>query len=294
MTEEVFRTLAATDFSPSSLAALDFALVLARAEHAPALHVIHAIALPVIPMPPGEAIFAADFEQRARVALQKALNEVVSPRRSDIPIETHLVFGAPAPAIVEEARALGCQRIVVGATGRSILPRFLLGNVAERLARTSPVPVVVVPMPEQGNAPRTKIQNIVCAVDFSASAETAVHAALDLAHKHGARLHLVHAWHVAPYVERMPDLAASIERDMSRELDALAQRHAARGLTILRQTRRGHPALEVLLAARETDADLVVVGTSGKTGIDRVLLGSVAERILRTSPVPVLVALAKS
>ena len=99
MTGDVFRTLAATDFSPSSLAALDFALVLARAESAPALHVVHAIALPTLPMPSGEALFAADFEQRARTELDKALHEIVSTRRGSVPIETHLVVGAPEYAL---------------------------------------------------------------------------------------------------------------------------------------------------------------------------------------------------
>lgn len=290
MTADVIRTLAATDFSPSSLAALDFAIVLARPQRAPALHVVHAIALPTVPMPPGEALYAEDFEQRARTALEKALHEVVAPRRGPVPIETHLVTGAPAPALIEEARALGCERIVVGATGRSILPRFLIGNVADRLVRTSPIPVVVVPQPSEEVPARTAIRNIVCAADFSAPSEHAVIAALHLAREHHARLHLVHAWHVAPYVERMPELSASIERDMARELDALAQRHASPDLTLVRHLRRGHPHHELVHAARELDADIIVVGTSGKTGLDRVLLGSVAERIIRTSPVPVLVA----
>jgi nucleotide-binding universal stress UspA family protein len=290
MTGDVFHTLAATDFSQSSLAAIDFALVLARAEAAPAVHVVHAIGLPTLPMPSGEAIFAADFEQRAREQLDGSLQEIARARRNGVPIETHLVLGAPAPAILEEARRLGCQRIVVGATGRGVLPRFLVGNVADRLIRTSPIPVVVVPLPGKDAAPKANVRNIVCAVDFSASSETATLAAVDLARRHGARLHLVHAWHVAPYVEHLPELAASIDHDMSLELDATAERHARPELTITRHVRRGGPAHQIVAAARELDADLVVIGTTGKSGFDRLLLGSVAERVIRTSHVPVFVA----
>lgn len=288
---DVTRTLSAIDFSPGSLDALDFALLLASKEPSPALHVVHAVAPPTVPLGAGDLLLTADFDRRVRVEVERSLRDVVAARRAaGVPIETHLVDGSAPSAIVEEAKRLGCARIAVGTAGRSGLPRLLLGSVAERILRASPIEVLVVPTPTQGSPRRTAIRNIVCATDFSGPAEVGLFRALDIARQHGARVHLVHGWHVAPYVDRMPELCASIERDLARELDALAHRHEAPGIPILRHLRRGDARSEIAQAAAQHEADLVVLGTTGKGTVDRFLLGSVAERVVRTSSVPVLVA----
>lgn len=288
---DVTRILAGIDFSPSSLAALDFALGMASKEAEPALHVVHAMSLPTLPLGAGDALVTADFDRRIRVELEKALHDLVAPRRaSGIPIESHLVDGPAPAALVSEAKALHCRRIVVGTAGRTALPRLLLGSVAERVARTSPIEVLVVPTPAESAPHPPRIRNIVVATDFSGPAEVALFRALDIARQHDARIHLVHGWHVAPYVERMPELCESIQRDLARELDALAHRHEAHGVPILRHMRRGDARGEITAAVGQYEADLVIVGTTGKGALDRFLLGSVAESVIRASPVPVLVA----
>lgn len=286
----VQRTLTAIDFSAASLAALDFALLLASKEAEPAMHVVHAVSLPAVPVASGDAVLAADFDTRLAAENEKALRAAVDGRyRGPVPIDAHVVSGSPARAIVEEALTLGCTRVAVGATGRGPLPRLLLGSIAERVVRTARTDVLVVPAPTDEWPARTRIGTVLCAVDFSPPSELALLRSIAIARAHGAALHVVHAWNVAPYVARMPEMVESIERDMARELDASAHRHETPTHAIQRHLRRGAPDVEILAAASITGADLVVVGTTGKTGVDHFLLGSVAERVARSSPVPVLV-----
>jgi nucleotide-binding universal stress UspA family protein len=110
--------------------------------------------------------------------------------------------------------------------------------------------------------------------DFSESAEPAVRAARQNAQRDGARLHIVHAqWSAEPgSAQRLADLSASL----------------GAGVPVVTAVLFGDPANEIVRYAREHDIDLIVVGTHGRTGLSRALLGSVAERVIRTASCPVL------
>ena len=137
-------------------------------------------------------------------------------------------------------------------------------------------------------------QRIVCATDFSGTAENAWEAARELARTHRAELTLVHVFTEMPIypevavleVQRVwEDQRAWVER-------ALAERVAAAtssGLTARWVLKTGVAPEAIVEAATETGADLIVIGTHGRRGLERVLLGSGAEQIIRMAPVPVLV-----
>ncbi|AKF08506.1 universal stress protein [Sandaracinus amylolyticus] len=133
-----------------------------------------------------------------------------------------------------------------------------------------------------------QIRRILVPTDFSDAAEQALRYAVDLATKLGAEIHLVHAWQLSAYASPTSDLAKGMERDLSRDLAAVAQRYGAHGVTVHRHLRMGVPYVEIVEAAKDLGCDLVVIGTTGKTGLEHFLLGSVAERIVRTSEQPVL------
>jgi len=133
---------------------------------------------------------------------------------------------------------------------------------------------------------------ILCPVDGSPGSDAAVEHACGIAELADARLHAlfvvdetvtgVDAWDVVVEHE---------EKRGERALDAVAEAGAERGLSVERHLRRGRPDEEILDAAAEYDADLVVMGTHGRTGVGRFLAaGSVAERVVRHSDVPVLTA----
>ena len=133
------------------------------------------------------------------------------------------------------------------------------------------------------------IDSVVLATDGSASVARATAVALDLARRFGAEVH-------ALYVVEESDVAAAPEdvRDRLREAleadgeTALEDIREASGQAITTAVREGRPASEIGTHAREHDADLVAVGTRGRHGEHRFVLGSVAEAVVRNCPVPVL------
>lgn len=280
--KKLHAVLCAVDFSETSVMALEHAMLFARRDDA-AVHVIHVDPPLFVPMIEGGVVGAAEMEQRIREGHERALREIVARHRDrSVPVESHLAAGFAARTIVDEAERLSCDLIVLGTTGRSGLPRFLLGSVAESVVRTSPIDVLTVP--SAVSAPRS-ITKILCAVDFSPGSEDALDAARSIAARHEAALHVVHAWETDPYLERSPDVARRHEQDLTRRLDDWSARRAP-GAT--RHVRRGAPYAAVVALASEIGADLIVASSSRKSTLDRVLLGSVAERIVRASPVPVL------
>lgn len=132
------------------------------------------------------------------------------------------------------------------------------------------------------------IKKILVPTDFSDAAENALAYGLELAAKLGASVELVHAWQLSAYASPSSDLAKAMEHDLARDLDDAARRHVSHGVPLHRHLRLGIPYVEIVKAASELGCQLIVMGTTGKTGLEHFLLGSVAERIVRTAECPVL------
>ncbi|AXR76564.1 universal stress protein [Natrarchaeobaculum sulfurireducens] len=130
---------------------------------------------------------------------------------------------------------------------------------------------------------------VVVATDGSESVKRAVDVALDLAGRFGAEVHalsVVDASEVDASPEQLrEELRTALETTADAALATVEDRTDQQVITAVRQ---GRPANEICEYAREVDADLVATGTRGRHGENRLLLGSVAERVVRTSPVPVL------
>jgi nucleotide-binding universal stress UspA family protein len=135
-------------------------------------------------------------------------------------------------------------------------------------------------------------RHILAPVDFEPCSERALEAAVDLALKFDSKLTLIHAWDVSgylyatPYVS--PDVWDMIRDAGKKQLEAkLAEvrKRLPRAESLLV---RGSPGPEVIAAVEKLNADLVIVGSHGRRGLSRVFLGSVAEKIVRGCPVPVL------
>jgi nucleotide-binding universal stress UspA family protein len=130
---------------------------------------------------------------------------------------------------------------------------------------------------------------IVIATDGSDSVRRAVHVALDLADRFDAEVHalyVVDEGEVESAPERVrDDMREALREDGEAALDDVAD---AAGGDVRTAVREGHPASVIGEYAREQDADVVATGTRGRHGENRFLIGSVAERVVRTCPVPVL------
>ena len=139
------------------------------------------------------------------------------------------------------------------------------------------------------------ISHILCPTDFSPVSANAETYAAALAKYYGARLSLVHIDPpmpvMAPYGEIPVDIRLFDEqrRQAEQDLAAAGARARAGGITVDTSLVGGYPGREVLALAREQDVDLIVLGSHGRGGLEHLLLGSVAEKVLRKAPCPVMV-----
>jgi nucleotide-binding universal stress UspA family protein len=137
-------------------------------------------------------------------------------------------------------------------------------------------------------------KRILVATDFSETADAAFDYAVDLAKQLGAKVIVMHAYELPVYGFPSGALVASVEmatRIMSgaqEALDAACKARASSGVEISQVVRQGIAWEEVHRVADEVNADLIIIGTHGRKGLSRALLGSVAEKIIRTSTRPVL------
>jgi len=228
-------------------------------------------------------------------ALEREGEELVestaeAARRRGVDVRTEVVQGDPASAIADYAAERGMDLVAMPTHGRSGIGEHILGSVTERVVRLSEVPVLTVRT--QGDA-RTKFpyENVLVATDGSDAASAATDRAVELA---GALDAAVHAVSVVDDSSlgldvRSESASQRLEDDATEAVSAVADSAREAGVENVTETvRHGDAHEEILAAVDETDADAVVLGTSGRGGVDRILLGSVAERTVRTSPVPVV------
>lgn len=160
-------------------------------------------------------------------------------------------------------------------------PRLRLSSsLARRLLQE---PGSEVPM----SRPPSEISSIVVPTDFSPTATKAVEYGAGLAYRLGASLTLLHA--VEPLGVALPQALAEAQQIGATEsLEGVVKELAARGVKADFAVRMGPAARETIELARERKADLIVIGTHGRSGLSRLLLGSVAENVLRHADCPVL------
>lgn len=295
---ELQRILFPTDFSPCARQAMDWALFLAE-DFGAGLHLLHAVAFAqAAPLAAESPIASAEelLEDMARQA-RSELGRLVDEARAGRTLEVHAVerrgFSAGV-IILDYAGEIGADLIVMGSHGRRRTARLLLGSVAEEVVRHAACPVLVLREPP-ASRPLTAPQRILVPIDFSAHSAPAVAMAAALAARYRTSLRLLHVVDLTPlppFYGALPDAAAA-ERLRERaiaELRALARETVgAEGLAWECAVREGRAAEEIVRCAEEDDSGLVVMPSHGRSGLERALIGSTAERVLRLSRRPVLV-----
>lgn len=146
---EIRKILYATDFSRHATHGFQYAITLSKHFQA-RMTILHAISLPpTIPADPTGGVALTDYfeelEEESKARLQEMLDQT---RNHGVEAETLLVDGAPHKVILQEAKRLGVDLIVVGTHGRKGVEHLLLGSTAEKIVRQSPVPVLVVRHPQ--------------------------------------------------------------------------------------------------------------------------------------------------
>ena len=137
---------------------------------------------------------------------------------------------------------------------------------------------------------------ILCPVDFSETSTHALETAIELAPQLNAIIHLVHVYQYPAFSMPEADLATPIDLSIQDEyverlkeqLEDLCSKLSHTDLNIDSTLAEGVPYVEIVETAQKINADLIIIGTHGRTGLSHMLLGSVAERVVRSSIVPVL------
>jgi nucleotide-binding universal stress UspA family protein len=226
--------------------------------------------------------------QKARIE-QARTAELTGREPGDF--EVVIESGSPAVAVLEAAERLGAALLVVGAHPEKGLRR-VLGSSAELIVRRASCSVLVARVHATTN-------HILVATDLSQASLPALDAACARARETGARLTVVHSLDVMPdplvaaaiplgasWVTTPREIVDATGVTVMQMLDALLHARNTRGSIRITE---GHAATAVLRVASSVDADLVVVGTHGHAGLRRLVLGSVAEAIVRAAQCSVLV-----
>lgn len=272
------RILLATDLSCRCDRAQDRAVLLAERWGAK-LYVLHVLERPDPPEVPSW--------RRGRSAEAQIAERQIQADLQGRPVDHEVILatGEPAEAILRKAAELDCQLIVTGVARNEILGRSTLGDIVDQLAHRAPIPLLVV-----RSRPHRPYAEIVVATDFSEPSRHALECALSLFPD--ARITLFHAYHV-PFEGFMGGDASQ---------DEFRETAAAEGAAFLRRVQAPPGAIErvrtlieygspdELLGAYVLDglADLIVLGTEGRTGLSGFLVGSTAKRLLTSLPGDVL------
>ncbi|MBV8077601.1 MAG: universal stress protein [Planctomycetaceae bacterium] len=290
----LFRTiLFAADFSGRSRAAFQAACSLAHVQKT-RLFVLHvaepmlAEGLPLAPGEPGAWIPLGDDGLAQIEALEDRLRAFYAPA-CPIDVTYHVRDGLAVEEILRMSDEIGSDLIVVGTHGRTGLRRLLAGSVAESVLHEARRPVLAVRCADPARRAARPARVLLHPTDFSGCSEAALRVARALARDHGARLVVLY---VAPRAVIAEGTAVIDDQRLDQDiLEEIRGRIEGPDLESCVETLlgQGDPAAVILRVAREVRAGLIVMGTHGRTGLGRLLMGSVAETVLRGSRGPVLV-----
>jgi len=288
----MYRTiLVPLDGSAFGERALPMATALARAMNAQLILVSAASATAFPGMDATEAQVQAVAE--AQAYLLSLATELSS---QCLRVDVAAPYGDPAESILLEIDLRHVDLVVMCTHGRSGLGRWIYGSVAEQVLARSPVPVLLVRHSGEVATlgPEREQASLLVPLDGSAFAETALPHAVALARTFGGSILLLRTVEESMAARRYPSMAIMQEaaqedrRTAKTNLDGVAQRLRQEGVAVHTMVLKGWAADVIAYRGAALGPRLIVMATHGRTGIARWLLGSVAQEVIRRSPLPVL------
>lgn len=273
------RILCAVDFSPASLRSFDLAIQLASLNGARIhlLHVIPRIVASVLDIPIATSRWTVAQEEKANRELPKLKARAV---KRGVPASTEVVVGDIDLQILKAAKSARADLLTIGTHGRRGFERWILGSVAERMLRGSPIPILLTGAPRK-NPSAARIRRILIAADFSRGTADAVEYGAKIAAQARASsitmLHVIQDRSSVVDWKTSPDQTAAIRK----RLESLIPSQATRGCKVDARVESGEPYRVILKVIKDTKPSLVVLNTHGHGFMSRVLIGSTAERVVR-------------
>jgi universal stress protein E len=297
------QILVAVDFSESSEAALKQAVWLARRTGASITlaHVLQTLHSPVTSQADPKMDMLSDlwmdsdesqeqFEAAARKETDAKMRRMIDQHADSIDVQTRIFVGSSFAEIVYAVENERYDLVLAGTRGLGQWEQFLVGSTAKRLIRKCPSSVWIVKAEHVG---QPKV--VLAATDFSEVSRKAVSQGLLVAQHANAEFHVLHVVDSKDVpedvVSRIPkgsSLQQEINQEASKRMDAFVDSLEVDRASIQVHQSWGTPWQEIRRAAKFEAADLVVIGTVGRSGIPGLLLGNTAEKVLRTCDCSIL------
>ena len=293
---DIKKILVPVDFSEPSKQAVNYGLSLALQYNARLVltHIVPSNVGMVYTFPMES--FAFEKEQSA-YAKSMLPDLVPSEYRERVNLETVVKIGSVADELLGIVKNDKVDLVVMGTHGRKAFERFLLGSLTERMLRKMPVPILTVshlnPASELPAAGPVPLRNVLYATDLSDSAEVGLKFSLELARGAGAHLTVLHvlATEMIYWGAEGGYLTKELEtlrEDAFKRLQLSIPEQWCEGVKVNPLMTEGDAYREILRVADEESSDLIVLNLQGRSLVERALLGSTAERVIRSAHVPVL------
>jgi nucleotide-binding universal stress UspA family protein len=298
----VRNILVPIDFSKMSIQALETAKRLAQhvgaTVHLAHIHQFDHLARFAAPGPPLLPFSVVTFEQDAEKRLAHRLKTLAN-KEGLSPAACHLLRGAPVfNEICRLAQQIPADLVVMPTHGYTGLKHVFLGSTAERVVQHSPCPVVIARQKKRKSeiVRRFAAHTILVPVDFSSCSRAGVQYAIGFANEFGARIILLHATYLG-YIYAIEGAALYYIRGLQKAAKKNAERQMQKLVRTVKFGRvnfetvftNGSPVVDICAFAKDHDVDLIITSTHGLTGLEHVLIGSIAEQVVRHAPCSVLV-----
>jgi nucleotide-binding universal stress UspA family protein len=279
------RILCPVDFFAASNAAVKYAVGLAGTYGA-GIHLLHVVN--VVPVTAYE--YAVDSTQIMKSMEASAEEEMVklatTVRQAGINVESQIRTGDIYEEIKQSIEDVKPHMVVMGTHGRRGVERWFMGSTTEKLLRHSPVPLITISATgETAEIPR--FRRILVTTDFSEGTADALAYAFSVAQENESQIMLLHVVHDAA-ADVSGKYRESLVQGVQKQLDDLVPTEAKAWCDVSTEVEIGVPYRLIMRVLEDEKIDLLVMNIHGKGMLDRALLGSTAERVVRVAPCPVM------
>lgn len=284
------KIVVGVDFSEITDSVINSALSFAKLFNTE-VHLIHVIEPPII------AIYENPFLELDNTEVVLELEEILKKKfseslqkyttifeNSNIPVKTVVEVGNIAETILEYLDKVNADLLIVGSHKRGLIEKFLVGSIAEKLLNKSKNSILVV----KGKGLK-EIKRVLCGYDFLPNSQRAVEVAVEIANKTGAEVEVLHADY-DEWFSHLKDVYKEVFKKKTKLLEDLKKEIKAKyGVEVEVKIEKGKPEKILKKEIENFKPDLTILGKRKSTEIKRMFIGTVAMKIVKNSPTPILV-----